>query len=353
MSATGVIKADYIFNPFMDCPEKRYLLLKDGIIENISGSMTGYHGIRIHDFSGFVLSPFFCDYHLHFSDTALASSGMTAEILLQNGIHKVFEGGDSKLSGIEMKKLVQGGLEVKTAGYAIYKKGTYGKFIGRGVEGPRKAKGMIDKLYEQGAHYIKVINSGIFRPETATITPGGFNKHELAEIVRYAKELGLDIFYHANGAEKIHEAVSAGVSAIIHGLYVSDNTLAMMAEEKVAFIPTVNAFASLSITGDRKTQTNTERAVEGHLFTIKKAADTGVKVLPGSDSGPASIPYGKAYHRELGLFKKAGLSDEYILSSAVAHQFKAGMKADFLVLKGLDIEKVFIHGECLENKANF
>ena len=68
-------------------------------------------------------------------------------------------------------------------------------------------------------------------------------------------------------------------------------------------------------------------------------------VLPGSDSGPHFIPYGKAYHEELGLFKKAGLSEEYILSSAVANQFRTGMQADFLVIKGLEIEKIFILGE--------
>ena len=250
---------------------------------------------------------------------------------------------------MDMKRLVHDRLEVITAGYAIYKKGTYGKFIGRGAEGLGEARGLIDNLRKQGVHYIKIINSGIFKPETATVTPGGFDKYELAEIARYAKELGLDIFCHANGAKKIHEAVSAGVSAVIHGLDVSDNTLAMMAEEGVSFIPTVNAFASLSgITSDREIQTNIARAVEGHLFTIKKAADMGVKVLPGSDSGPQSIAYGKAYHEELGLFKKAGLSDDYILSSAVAGKFMAGMKADFLVLKGTGIEKVFIAGKCLK-----
>lgn len=348
-SGYTTIKADYIFSPFMDYPAKGYILVNNGIIENISENLPVCHGMRHFDFIGYTVSPFFCDYHLHFPVSALASSDKIAGTLLQNGINKVLEGGDCHLSGMEMKKLLKDRLEVKTAGYAIYKKGTYGKFIGKGVEGFREARGLIDNLCEQGVDYIKIINSGIFKPETATVTPGGFEKKELAEIVRYAKELGLDIFCHANGAGKIHEAVSAGVSVIIHGLHVSDETLAMMTEKAVAFIPTVNAFAGLcSIKSDQETKTNIERAVEGHLLTINKAADRGVKVLPGSDSGPHFIPYGKAYHKELALFRKAGLSDEYILSSAVTGQFRAGMKADFLVLKGIDIEKVFIHGECLE-----
>lgn len=349
MTGYTAIKSDYIFSPFTDCTTKRYLLLNNGIIENISGSLPVHKEMRQLDFTGFVVSPFFCDYHLHFSDSALAASDRIAEALLQNGIHKVYDGGGSLLSGVEMKKLLKYRLEVRTSGYAIYKKGTYGKAIGKGVEGLSDARGHIGQLRRHGADYIKIINSGILKPETGQITPGGFEREELVGIVQYAKEHGLEVFCHANGARKVQDAVSAGVSAIVHGLNISDGTLEVMAEKKIAFIPTLNAFAGLSsVTSDPEIKTKIARVVEGHLLSVKKAADRGVMVLPGSDSGPHFIPYGKAYHDELSLFKKAGLSDERILSSAVVNQFRAGTQADFLVLKGLDIEKIFIRGEALE-----
>ena len=342
------IKADYIVSPFTGVRSNKYLLLNNEIVEGISDILPAHQGVQHLDLTGFVISPFFCDYHLHFSSSALAASGGISGALLQNGIHKVCEGGDSLLSGLEMKKLLEDRLEVRTAGYAIYKKGTYGKALGSGVEGLGEALGLIDRLIRLGVDYIKVINSGIFKPETGQITPGGFEREELASLVRYAGEHGLDVFCHANGDEKIREAVSAGVSAIVHGLYISDRTLDMMAWNKTAFIPTVQAFAGLSgLTGDPEVQTNIARTVEGHLQTIIKAVDKGVKVLPGSDAGPHFIPYGKAYHTELDLFKKAGLSDEYILSSAVIGPFRPGMQADFLVLKGMKIEKIFIRGEAV------
>jgi imidazolonepropionase-like amidohydrolase len=340
------IRADRIFSPFTDCSPKRYLLLNNGIIENISDSLPVHKGMRQLDFTGFAVSPFFCDYHLHFSGRALAAPHKAAEVLLQNGIRRAYEGGDSLLSGLEMKKLLKDRLEVRTAGYAVYKKGTYGKAIGKGVEGLREARGLIDQLRTLGVDYIKIINSGIFRPETGGITPGGFERKELGGIVQYAKEHGLAVFCHANGDGKIHDAVSAGVSAIVHGLNISDRTLDMMAGNNIALIPTLQAFAGLSsVTGNPETQTQIAKVVEGHLLTIKKAADMGVRVLPGSDSGPHFIPFGEAYGKELGLFKKAGLSDEYILSSAVIGQFKKGMPANFLVLKGTGIEKIFVRGE--------
>jgi imidazolonepropionase-like amidohydrolase len=248
-----------------------------------------------------------------------------------------------------MKNLLKDRPEVRTSGYAIYKKGTYGKALGRGVEGLREARGLIDQLRKLGVDYIKVINSGIFKPEAGQITAGGFEREELKGIVQYAKGHGLDVFCHANGAGKIDEAVAGGVSAIVHGLYVSDGTLEMMAEKKTVLIPTLQAFAGLAgMTKDPAIRRKAERAAEGHLLAVKKAVDRGVIVLPGSDSGPHFMPYGKAYHEELGQFRKAGLSDEYILSSAVIGQFTPGMPADFLVLKGLEIEKIFIRGVALE-----
>jgi imidazolonepropionase-like amidohydrolase len=193
--------------------------------------------------------------------------------------------------------------------------------------------------------YIKLINSGIFNPATAQITDGGFDKGDVSDIVRYAGDKGLDVICHANGDKAIREAVSAGVSAIVHGLFVSDETLFMMWERKTSFIPTVNAFASLPMkTINTKTKAHIDRAVEGHLMAISKAAEIGTRVLPGSDSGPQFLPYGKSCLDELAFFKKAGICDRLVLTWAVAEPFKIGMPADFVILKGSEIKTVFFHG---------
>ncbi len=344
-----IIKADGIVNSGEKNATNFYLVVRDNKIEEIKGGLHKSSGNVTLDLTGYILSPFFCDYHLHFAPDSIAAGKQIAETLLQYGIKKVYEGGDSHLTGMEMKQLLKDRLEVKTSGYAIYKKGTYGKFIGKGVESSQDARGHIDLLCKRGVDYIKVINSGIFKAETAKVTPGGFAQEELAEIVTYAKERGFAVFCHANGDQAVREAVEAGVSAIIHGLSVSAETLLMMSERKVAYVPTVNAFASLSsLTNDREIKANINRAVEAHLLAIKKAADSGVKVLPGSDSGPKFIPYGKAYHEELLFFKKAGLSDDYIVGSAAHRSLTKGMNADFLALQGTDVKKVFINGVCIK-----
>ncbi len=344
-----IIKADSIFSPSMDFRRKKYLLIRNGIIEAVSETRPSHHRMQCLDFTGLSISPFFCDYHLHFPGNVLPFSREIAKDLLTQGIRRVWEGGDSQFSGMKMKELLKESLDIRTAGYAVYRKNTYGKFIGKGVDGFGEARGLIDYLCKEGADYFKLINSGIFNAETGMITPGGFGRDELREIVRHATERGLEVVCHANGDRQIHDAVSAGVSCIIHGLFASDETLALMAEKSVTFIPTVNAFAALSrTTTDRKKLSNIELAVDGHLFAVRKAAERGVKVLPGSDSGPHFIPYGKAYHEELVFLKKAGLSDEQILASAVVGQCRTGMPADFLIVNGIEVEKVFIRGICLK-----
>jgi imidazolonepropionase-like amidohydrolase len=150
---------------------------------------------------------------------------------------------------------------------------------------------------------------------------------------------------HANGDRAIRDSAEAGAWAVIHGFNVSDETLSIMSEKKVRLIPTVNALLSLTLLShDKEQKKRVERLVEEHLTVIAKAHDKGVRVLPGSDSGPAFIPYGTSYLKELELFRKAGFTEEESLSSAVTKPLQEGSPANFLVLKGLSVEKVFVAG---------
>jgi imidazolonepropionase-like amidohydrolase len=345
-----IIKADRIFRSSEEYRRPDYLVMRNGLIEAVSGGLPAHQKAEIIDFTGFSITPLFCDYHLHFPAAASTDSELIARNLLQSGIQKVFEGGDRYLTGMKIQGLLRNRIEVRTSGYALYKKGTYGKQIGYGVEGPAEAREVIDYLCENGIDYIKLINSGILRPETGEITRGGFERGELIEIIGYVKERGLRSFCHANGIEKIRDAVLAGVSGIIHGFYISDEILGFMARRGIAFIPTVNAFEGLSEVISVQARRNLERAVRTHLLKVKMAGEKGVKVLPGSDSGPGSIPYGRSYIKELHLFRKAGLSVDDILASACTGSLTVGTPADFLVLDGLEIKKVFLSGECFSGE---
>lgn len=324
----------------------RALKIKDGYIDRMDNARSCDAEIKVLDFTGCRITPCFCDYHLHFFRRDAAEADNIARVLMSHGIISARDGGSRDLYGFEMKESVSDKLDIKTAGHALYKKGTYGGYIGRGVDTVPEARDIIDKLTEYGADYIKIINSGVYEPDTGEISEGGFTCRELNGIVQYAQSKGLVAACHANGEKAVREAVQAGVSMIIHGMGVTDETLTLMAEKGTAFIPTVNAFESLKrISTDPDTLKHVEQTVASHLSAISRAFDRGVKVLPGSDAGPAFIPYGTSFHEEMRFFQKAGLPVEKILLSAVQGAFAQGGKADFLVLRGLEVERVFIGGQ--------
>ncbi len=332
----------------------KYLEVRNGYIYDIHDSSCICPGITVLDFRGYSVTPCFSDYHLHlFSHSSHAKEEIVSG-LRKYGIKYVYDGGTPDLHALKLKTNLKKKITIKTAGAALYRKGTYGNFVGIGVGDMQDAEKLIDTLAGEGADYIKVINSGVYLPETGDISNGGFECRELANIVGYANKKGLDVVCHANGEERVRDAVEAGVSCIIHGLRVSGETLSQMAEDGITFVPTISAFDGLKkISKKDEAIRNIEEVVASHLLTLKRASDKGVKILPGSDAGASFIPYGSSYYKELVLFQKAGISIEKVLLSAIEERFRKRLKADFLVLDGLRTEKVYINGRAVVSRGKY
>ena len=354
-----VVKAGSLLVPGRGLISEPALLVREGLIVGIygPGAQSNHElfgeKVIVHDYRDSVICPPFCDYHLHFPKAILPEADAIVSALLRSGITAVYEAGDRNMAGVEMKKAIGERIEIRTSGYAIYKKGRYGGFIGKGVEDFSKATREIDHLNSLGVDYLKLVTSGIFSPSSGTITEGGFERQEIREIIAYASEKGLPAVCHANGDRAIMDSAEAGAWGIVHGFYVTDETLSVMAEKQVRLIPTVSALLGLAVLSSRNEEKRrVEKLVDEHLAMIGRARDKGVRVLPGSDSGPQFIPYGTSYLKELALFRKAGFTEEEILSSAVVGPLKEGRWADFLVLKGLSVEKTFINGALVSSVSS-
>lgn len=88
--------------------------------------------------------PPFSDAHMHF---VINSRPATAAELLYiknkligHGVFAVNDMGHKSGIGLEAKHVLNRDLKVLSAGYAIYKKGTYGAFLGKGVSGRGEIK---------------------------------------------------------------------------------------------------------------------------------------------------------------------------------------------------------------------
>lgn len=223
-----------------------------------------------------------------------------------SGIKELYDMGSRDGIGFRYKEYLSGSpLTLKTCGYALYRAGGYGGFIGRPVKGPEQIHYIINELHERGADFIKVIHSGVVSYTAGGyVTKGGFSRGELSQIVQVAKSYGLRVHCHVNSVARILEAIEAGVDSIEHGFFISERAIQMMKESNVSWTPTVYALLSLAGRVSSKEAAFYRDVVKGHLKMIEQAQRLGIRINTGSDAGPRGIEHGEAFLKERALLKE-------------------------------------------------
>jgi len=170
---------------------------------------------------------------------------------------------------------------------------------------------------------------------------------------RYAAR-GVPVLAHAHGAEGALAAVKAGVRSIEHGTYLTDETLTLMAQRGVFFVPTADVVNDLAMPGGEYDNAGLQR--RGQMMkpvlvdTIARARARGVKIAAGSDTGygPSSIA---RISREVIELVAAGLPALAALQSATTvnaellkldtqiGQVRQGFEADLIVVDGNPLEQ--------------
>ncbi len=268
-----------------------------------------------------IMIPPFEDSHMHFTiEGTPASTEELKEVMdtcKRYGIFSLKDMGHKSGAGLNAKKDARRGVSVKSAGYALFKKGGYGTFLGKGVGGKEEIIRTVREIADTGADFIKVINSGIVSTKgDVPITEGGFSPEELKIITEEAQKRNREVACHANSDTAIRNAVEAGVSSIEHGFFVSGETLHMMAESGTAWTPTVYALWTLASLKEPPERAYVQKVVEDHLASLHYAASIGVRLRVGTDSGSRGVGHGKAFFDEMRMWEKAGLALEQILSAA-------------------------------------
>lgn len=250
------------------------------------------------------------DAHVHLRDvTAL-------EDLARAGVGAVRDAGSREGFGLSLCSRRGGeGPVIRTAGRALVKKGGYGALLGVPLSSRDEIEAEIAHLADAGAGIIKVVASGVVslkRP--GSLTPGGFDRHELRCIVQAAAGRGLAVMAHANGAEAIQAAVEAGVRSIEHGFFMTSEMLAAMRSGNVLWVPTVGALqrAATASGAGVEARRAVEELIERHLAMIGEAFARGVPLAIGTDCVLPDRRYGGHYRDELIYFRKAGIPDEAV-----------------------------------------
>lgn len=274
------------------------------------------------------------------------------ELLFGHGVLAVRDGGDR--DGCVSRYLQKLGkdsvpVRVMTPGSGWYRKGRYGKLIGKY---PAENQSLAEAygLENASGEYVKVVNSGLnslteFGRETAT----QFDAAEIRQLVKAARRQGKRVMVHANGRLPVQEAIEAGCHSIEHGFFMGRENLARMAEHECVWVPTactMKAYAEI-LEHDRNSAGAeiARKNLQHQMEQLRLARELGVTVALGTDAGSPGVLHGESVFEEMKLLAKAGYSLAETVQSATSIGAKLlgfndigllakGRSADFLVARG-------------------
>ena len=247
-----------------------------------------------------------------------------------------------------------------------------------------EAQAQVDANEAMGADFIKIrVDDNLGTTEKM--------KSEIYEaVIARAHEKGLKVASHLFYLDDAKGLLKAGTDFVAHSVRdreLDDEAIALMKERSVCYCPTLTREVSTFVYQDvpeffedpfflkdadpavlatlqepermqkmKESQSAQayKKALEQANANLKKAADSGVTIAFGTDTGPAARFQGYFEHMELAMMADAGLTPEQILRSATGDAarclgldevgtLETGKWADFVVLNEdplTDIEKM-------------
>lgn len=107
------------------------------------------------------------------------------------------------------------------------------------VDGPDQMRRVARELLRAGADWIKLCATGGVISPTDDPEGAELTLEEIGVAVFEAARKGRSVFAHANGGEGLENAVRAGVRSIEHGLLLTEEQAALMAERGCWLVPTL------------------------------------------------------------------------------------------------------------------
>ncbi|MFF6792062.1 amidohydrolase family protein [Streptomyces filamentosus] len=173
-----------------------------------------------------------------------------------------------------------------------------------GVRSAEALRRMVDVNAARGADVIKTrVNERAGLPEQDPLVQV-YSHDQLAEIVAAARRHGKGVLCHSYSERGCHDAVTAGVRSLEHGVFVGERTLREMRRRATYFTPTLTAIAGLAEDPDPVLAERGRTFLPVLKRAVRAAYELGVPLAAGTDSsGGAVDPVG----REVELMHAAGL----------------------------------------------
>lgn len=223
----------------------------------------------------------------------------------EKGVVFVRDGGDF-LHVSEKAREIAGeyGIDYRTPLFAIHKNGHYGKIVGRGFDTMKEYAALVKTVQKMGGDFIKIMTTGIMDFDTdGSVTETALPFEEVREMIHIAHEEGLAVMTHTNGARAVADVVLAGADSVEHGNYVDEDTLKIMAQSEVVWVPTVTVVKNLIGCG-RFSDGVLKWIWEQSSANIRRGYELGVNLALGSDAGAYLVPHGQGIIDEWNCFRE-------------------------------------------------
>lgn len=155
------------------------------------------------------------------------------------------------------------------------------------VDGPEEARKAVREQISYGADWIKVYadRSYFIRPDGVLDDIPTFTSEELHAIVDEAHREHHRVAAHAAALNGVHNAVTAGVDSIEHGMYIAGDDMKIMAERGIVYVPTLYVGEYVAEGRAAEGHPVWQQMVTIHADTFRRAMKAGVKIAFGTDAG--------------------------------------------------------------------
>lgn len=195
------------------------------------------------------------------------------------------------------------GIEYCTPVFPICKVGRYGSFIGRAFEDFEQYRGLVDEAIHQGAHFVKIMISGLMDfDHFGRITSIPLSREEIHDMIAFAHDRGLAVMAHANGAQTIRDALDAGVDSIEHGAYMDAECVSQLAQSGAVWTPTLVTIGNLIGCG-RYPDGVLEPLLKLQMDNVAAFHRQGGILAAGSDAGAYRVLHVQGLRDEIALLR--------------------------------------------------
>lgn len=355
----------------LDCVDESikkdvFLAVSDGYIEDILEKLPeGYEG-KVIDYSDKIIMPGMINCHTHIcllpvadSDEILKHSdpeialiaAENAKQYLYSGVTTIRDLGGVKGIDLVVRNNINNGTiqgpDILASGRFLTMTGGHGHTIGIECDGEDECRKSARLQLKAGADIIKIMATGGVL--TKGVEPGQsqLNIDEMEAAVYEAHKAGKKTVAHAQGAQGIKNAISAGIDSIEHAFYLDDEGIEMMLENDVYLVPTLSPpFYILEHRDgmDEEFVRKIDESSQSHKNGLLKAIKAGVKIAAGTDGGTPFNLHTNTY-KEIELLSESGLTNYQAILAATRNAaeclglddrgtLEKGKRADFIVLDG-------------------